>query len=161
MAIDTFVTSRGRRDPIKVSLPADFLWQDMKRAVCEALSEDVGDWRFFDETLQVPIDGDSIPDFDPSSVLRLHCHPCRRVSVTVNFGADQVSFKLPPVSTVSIVLKRAVKKLGLDPDMDDAYLLVLLGSSESLPPDTAIGSLTGGEDCDVEFDLVLEPTING
>ena len=161
MTVETFITSRGHRDPFKVSLPEPFDFDALKHATRDALSVDVDDWRFFDEATETELDAESVSELGAAAVIRVHCHPCRRVAITVNFDCNQVQLKLRPVAPLKVVLRRAIKKLELDPAKIDCYLLTLAGTTESLPLHTPVGSLTGSEDCDVELDLVLEPKING
>jgi hypothetical protein len=159
MTVQTFMTARGHRDPLKLSLPESFDFDALKHATRHALVEDVEGWRFFDESTEAELDADTLAVLDRAAVVRLHCHPCRRVEITVNFDCNQITLSLPPVTPLRVVLRRAVTELKLDPAKFDDYLLTLAGSTESLPLHTPIGSLTA--DCDVELDLVLEPKING
>lgn len=161
MTVETFITSRGHRDPFKVSLPEPFDFDALKLATRDALSVDVEDWCFFDETTESELDAAAVSKLGAASVLRMHCHPCRRVAIMVNFDCDHAEIKLPPVAPLTVVLRHAIKELKLDPAKSDDYLLTLAGSTESLPLHTPVGSLTDAEDCDVELDLVLEPKING
>lgn len=161
MNIQTFVTARGCRDPFKISLPAPIEFDALRQATREVLSEDVADWQFFDESTEAELDADALAALRENSVIRLHCHPCRRVKVTVNFDCEQVELKLRPVAPLKVVLSRAVKKLGLDVEQIDQHLLTLANSNEGLPLHAPVGTLTGSEDCDVELDLVLDPAING
>lgn len=161
MTVETFITSRGHRDPFKVTLPDGAELDALKRATREALAEDVEDWRFFDEATENELDAEALAALQKQSVIRLHCHPCRRVKVTVNFDCDQIELKLQPVAPLKLVLRRAIKKLGLDPAKADEYVLTLANSNEGLPLHAPVGTLTGAQDCDVELDLVLDPAING
>ena len=161
MTISTFLTARGRRDPVKFDLPAGFDLNALQRAASEQLAEDVSGWLFFEEATEAEIAIDAGATPDETGSFRLHCHPCRRVRVTVNFCGDRVEIKRPPVAPLRVVLRRAIRKLGLDASVADEYLLTLPGSHDSLSLHTPIGSVTGAEDCELELDLVQEAKING
>jgi hypothetical protein len=93
--------------------------------------------------------------------VRVHLHRCKRIEVSVRFGAEEVHHKFPPATTVGRVRQWAGHKLGMQPSDIAEHVLQIAGSNEQPDVDIHIGTLTKPPNCSAAFDLVPAHRING
>lgn len=89
-------------------------------------------------------------------ILHLHCHHCRRVHVTVNYGPHQLEHRFAPSVRVRRVLKWSKKKLKLTDADAENLALFLCGGNDKVVGSKHLGELTSGKSCDVCFSLGKE-----
>lgn len=93
--------------------------------------------------------------------VRVHLHRCKRIEVSVRFGAGEVHHKFPPATTVGRVRQWAGHKLGMQPSDIAEHVLQIAGTNEQPDVDIHIGTLAKCPKCSVAFDLVPAHRING
>lgn len=87
--------------------------------------------------------------------LRIHCHRCRKIEVTVVFNLKKHTKALAPGAEVRRVLKWALKEFGLTgADADNKELRLGGAGGEVLNEDAAIGSYAHYPKCEVTAYLV-------
>lgn len=93
--------------------------------------------------------------------VRVHLHRCKLIEVHVRFGAENVSHKFRPATTIGRVRQWAGNKLGMQPGDIAEHVLQIAGTNEQPDVDVHIGSLAKCPQCSVTFDLVPAHRING
>ncbi len=93
--------------------------------------------------------------------IRVHLHRCKRIEVSVRFGAEEVQHKFPPATTIGRVRQWAGHKLGMQPSDIAEHVLQIAGTNEQPDVDIHIGTLAKFPKCSVAFDLVPAHRING
>lgn len=91
----------------------------------------------------------------------LFCHHCRKVSVTVFYKHCSSEVELPPRVRIRRLLKWALKEFKLsDEDVKNLYLSVS-GQKLGARPTQHLGEFVKPPICEVSFDLLPNPKING
>ena len=94
--------------------------------------------------------------------LKVHCHRCRHVEVTVTFGRKVAEKRFSPSATVARVKRWAAEReFGMTPEEAGEHVLQIAGTPDRPAPGTHIGALTDGKVCGLAFDLVPDERING
>ncbi len=102
-----------------------------------------------------------VGDLAAGGHLYLHHHPCRRIKVTVNYGARQAKRAFLPSARVSTVLNWAKRRFGLT-DIDADKLLLQICQTHDRPrPNQFLGELAHGGECALCFDLVPDVKVEG
>ena len=93
----------------------------------------------------------------------IHCHHCHRVLVGVTFNGTEKHRKFSPATTIDTVRLWAINRFGITPADADRLILVVNGASTDDPPPTTehLGDLVTGHTCDLSFQLIPDPRING
>ncbi len=87
--------------------------------------------------------------------IRIHCHRCRKITVTVVFNLKKHQKAFPPGTEVRRVLKWALKEFGLSgADAENKELRVGDASGQVLTEDTAIGCYAHYPKCEITAYLV-------
>lgn len=92
---------------------------------------------------------------------RVHCHRCRRVSVTVNFNHQQLAHSFPPPTTIEKVKRWADKELGLKGADATEHALQLCHETTRPAEDVHLGTLVTYPACSICFDLVPKIRVEG
>lgn len=102
-------------------------------------------------------------EIETRSVLSLHGHRCRKVTIKVNWGHETKAHEFAPSVHVYRVLLWAVGKKGfnLDDTSKAKANLMLLDTDQPLPKDAVIGSLIKHGECCLTLDLTLKDFTNG
>lgn len=94
--------------------------------------------------------------------IKVHIHRCREIKVTVHFKDRSVHDKFTPGATVARVKQwAAIRKFGMTEEEASDHHLQLAGTTTQPDPGTHIGTLVASGKCEVEFDLVSTPKVNG
>lgn len=87
--------------------------------------------------------------------LRIHCHRCRKVEVTVVFNGQKHAKAFAPSVLVRRVLKWAIKEFGLKgADAENKELRLGSASGQAMKDDAAIGSYVHYPKCELTAYLV-------
>ena len=93
--------------------------------------------------------------------VRLHIHRCKHVSIKVAYSGKDVGYVCGPSKTIGTVKDRVAIELGI-PKEDAAELtLQIAGTHEQPDVDVHLGTLITYPLCEIEFDLVPNPRIQG
>lgn len=93
--------------------------------------------------------------------VRVHLHRCKRIEVSVRFGADEVLHRFRPATTIGRVRQWAGHSLSMQPSDIAEHVLQIAGTNEQPDVDVHIGTLANCPKCSVAFDLVPAHRING
>ena len=117
------------------------------------------DLHVFERDKDDPIGG----EIEGRSVLSLHGHRCRKVTVRVNWGHETKEHEFAPSVHVYRVLLWAIGKKGfnLDDTSKAKANLMLPGTDQPLPKDAVIGSFVKHGECCLTLDLTLKDFTNG
>ncbi len=88
----------------------------------------------------------------------VHCHRCRRVGVSVNYGGRTKRHKFSPATTVATATEWAKKKFKLTDTDALTYVLQVCDSTRRPRPNEHLGELVRFPACELCFDLVPEQT---
>lgn len=155
-----FVSVTGLRETLKVTLQPEMTRTALLDAVRGHLSEHSDPILFLDDADE-PIDDEELPFAKGPGVPVFHCDTCRKILVAARYAGRTVSFSISPAAKIRRVLLRAAKELEI-PDTDTARLKLVLAATGAAPrPDVSLGTVAIGPDCDIIFDVVSEPNING
>lgn len=88
----------------------------------------------------------------------VHCHRCRRVAVTVNYGGRTKRHRFSPAATVATATEWAKKKFKLTDTDALTYVLQVCDSNRRPRPNEHLGELVRFPNCELCFDLVPEKT---
>jgi hypothetical protein len=91
----------------------------------------------------------------------VHVHPCRHITVEVNFGGKAKKHRFAPNATVGVATEWARRKLHLDKAIAHEYVLQLCGTKVQPRSTEHLGDLVEGKACSLCFDLVKEETPKG
>lgn len=130
---------------------------EAEEALAEALDVDDG------EDVHEPVEPNQpVSAFGSGRSLHVHCHTCRRVSVTVRYGQHTKRHRFSPATTIAVATGWARRKFRLS-DADAAKLVLQLCDSSARPrSDEHLGELVKRGECSVCFDLVPDqPKIEG
>lgn len=90
----------------------------------------------------------------------LHCHPCRRIQVTVRKDETKTR-KFAPTARVARVRRWALKAFGLSGQAASDFVLQLCDSDQRPRPNQHLSELAQSDTCSICFDLVKELTPQG
>lgn len=94
--------------------------------------------------------------------IKVHIHRCRKVAVSVHFKDKTVRDEFPPSATIARIKRwAAVRKLGMTEEEASHHHLQLTGTTDQPNPSIHVGTLARCPKCNVEFDLVTTPIVNG
>jgi hypothetical protein len=122
-----------------------------------------GEFFVFAEGQDEPLDHDKpIPGCEPGRPLRMHVHRCRSIATFITFNGQTKEHPFGPATTVAAVKGwAAIKAFHMTPGDAAEHVLQLSGTSTRPEPDTHIGALVSGKECQVRFDLVPSKRVEG
>jgi hypothetical protein len=111
---------------------------------------------------QAPVDlAALIGDLDLEHRRHLLAARCRRVAVSVHYGAGTKTRKFSPATTIETVTAWARKRFHLTDPAADELVLQVSGTNIRPRPDKRLGELPEVTDCGISFELVPEVTPQG
>ena len=90
----------------------------------------------------------------------IHCHHCKRIAVTVTFNGRDKHHKFSPAATVQTVKLWAKRRFGIS-DTDASRLILKLSGVTDPPSDNLHLGELAKHGCELSFELVPDPRING
>ena len=90
----------------------------------------------------------------------VHCHRCRKITVTVFFNGDDKNIEVPPSFTAKNLIKKIFQIFSIDKNDATEYLLKLEDGT-ILQPDDHIGSFSSYPQCQVKIYLTDNKPIQG
>lgn len=94
--------------------------------------------------------------------IKVHVHRCKKIAVSVHFKDKTVRDDFAPSATIARIKRwAAVRKFGMTEEEASDHHLQLTGTTDQPDPGTHVGTLTRGRKCEVAFDLVTTPKVNG
>lgn len=110
-----------------------------------------------------PADGKDIVGKKASRAgIKVHVHRCKKIAVSVHFKDKTVRDDFAPGTTIARIKRwAAVRKFGMTEEEASDHHLQLTGTTDQPDPGTHVGTLTRGRKCEVAFDLVTTPKVNG
>jgi len=91
----------------------------------------------------------------------IHCHPCHRIEVTVNFNGPPKSRKFAPSARVARVRRWALKAYDLTGPAASDFMLQICQSDQRPRLTQHLSELVKSGTCSICFDLVKEVTPQG
>lgn len=122
-----------------------------------------GEFLAFVEGNEEPLSHDTaLPECEPHRPLRMHVHRCTSIAVYVTFNGQTKEHRFGPGTTVAAVKDwAALKAFHMSPGDAAEHVLQISGTTVRPEPDTHIGALTSGKDCQLRFDLVPSKRVEG
>ena len=90
----------------------------------------------------------------------VHCHRCKKVTVTIDYNGQVIHLKVAPSNTGERILKLAAKEFKIaEGDIGDLYLKLPDGTT--LDPDAHIGSYVHHPKCEITLTLINNNQVQG
>lgn len=156
----TFVTIGGRPEAVEIELPEHATRQLLLEQIVPDFAESLEQHVFVDNT-DFPIELDPLPIPEPGRGQIYHCNTCRSMLVVARYGGDTVSIDISPAAHIARVLERVVKELGIQQKDSEKLFLQFAATGKTPPVNAPLGTVATGPDCDVVFDVLSKPNING
>jgi hypothetical protein len=118
----------------------------------------------FKEDADEPLDPDVKLEGMDDPGMTHHVHQAQKVSVKINYLADQKQRMFSPAARIQVVLDWAVGPDGFNVDASVAPEMELAltdNAAEEVPHSAHLGRYSGGKEHEVEFDLVRGIIPNG
>jgi hypothetical protein len=110
---------------------------------------------FLEDEETLPFKNGHGPQHEFKKRSHIHCHRCKKITVTVFYNGDDKPVQFPPSVTAKVILKKAVSLFGIKEEDSSEYLLKLEDAT-ILQPSDHIGSFAAYPQCQVK--LFLTPT---
>ncbi|WP_156123701.1 hypothetical protein [Flavihumibacter sp. ZG627] len=92
--------------------------------------------------------------------VHIHCHRCKKVSVTIEYNGQTITQNVPPSTTAKKILKKSAKEFNIS-DGDAADLLLKLSDGTVLQPGDHIGSFVAFPNCSISLLLTANKQVQG
>lgn len=158
-----YVQVEGEKNPQLIEIPSDARLKDVL-APLAAKGVHVGDDIVMfveDEDDELPQD-DCLSDRNIKHRDHLHCHRCRKIEVSVLLNGTKNCRSFSPSARIAKVQEWAAHAFEKDGfEGTDEMALQLVGSTERPPDDAHIGTLVTYPNCELAFNFIGKPLVQG
>ncbi|HEX8464769.1 MAG TPA: hypothetical protein VF627_09160 [Abditibacterium sp.] len=158
-----YVQVEGEKKPHLVEIPSDARLKDVLAPLAEKGVHVGDDIVMFveDEEDELPRDN-HLHEHGIKHRSNLHCHRCRKIEVRVSLNGTNLCHVFPPSARIAKVkawAADAFAKSGFEDTHEMA--LQLAGTTEQPNADVHIGTLVSHPTCELAFNLIGKPLVQG
>ncbi|MFA6180392.1 MAG: hypothetical protein WC696_12340 [Candidatus Methylopumilus sp.] len=161
-SIDVFYQGEGITALEHIEIAEHETFRSLRIAIAEKHGASEEAILFIENEIEPIGDDELISSKAGRAGIKAHIHRCRKVKVVVHFKHHTVDHEFSPGTTVAHIKHwAAVKKFHMTEEEASHHHLQIAGTTDQPDPGTHIGTLVASGNCEIKFDLVSTPKVNG